>query len=80
MRKYFCDGCGSEEESVKVFDVPCHLFSLSHSVGYCDIKGNSVSGRMDSIDLCNKCWNTVYEAALKSINLPKEADHERDGS
>ena len=72
MRKYFCDSCGSEEERIKSFDVPCHLFSLRDSIGYSDSKGNSVSGRTDSIDLCNKCLNVAYEAALKALGLPKE--------
>lgn len=71
MRKYFCDSCGKEVKTLNVFEIPCHLFSKSGRVddGYSDNDGNSISGRMDEIDLCNKCWNVAYSAALKSLNV-----------
>lgn len=70
MRKYYCDSCEIEKESVNVLSVPCHLYSFKGKAGYSDMDGNPVSVRMDEVDLCNSCLNTAYTAALDSLGLP----------
>lgn len=72
MRKYYCDSCEEETKRPNVFSVPCHLYSLKGKAGYCDMEGNSVSGRMDSIDLCNSCINKAYSSALIGLGLPNK--------
>ena len=67
MRKCFCDSCKKEIDRPNVISIPCHLYSQKHKAGYVDIKGDSVSGKMDSIDLCNKCQNVAYTAFVDSL-------------
>ena len=73
MIKYFCDSCGKETiiERTNSFEVPCHLYSHKNklSSGYTDGEGNSVSGRRDFIDLCDRCWNKAFIGALNAINM-----------
>ncbi len=71
MIKYYCDSCKQEStgNNINRFAVPCHLYSFKHKAGYADKDGNVVSGRMDNIDLCNKCYNIAYSAALKAIGV-----------
>jgi len=72
MRKCFCDACDREIERATILEVPCHLYSkagTAGTLGYADSEGNRVSGRMDSIDLCNACANKAFSAALKAVNL-----------
>lgn len=72
MRKCYCDSC---EEEIKghphVVNVPCHLYSMRNRIGYADGAGNPISGRTDSIDLCNACLNKFYEGAVNAIGGPK---------
>ena len=49
--------------------MPSHLYTLRHTYGYVDKEFNGVSGRKDKIELCNKCTNIAYNAALVAINL-----------
>lgn len=66
--KYFCDSCGEEKKSVNDFEIPCHLFGTQYvDAGYSDGEGNSISGRKVGIDLCNKCLNVAYTAAVAAI-------------
>ena len=67
MRKCYCDSCKTEIERPNIVSVPCHLYSMKDKAGYSDVDGNSVSGRMDDIDLCNKCYNKAFEALLNAI-------------
>lgn len=67
MRKCFCDGCGSEVARPIKFSVPCHLWSLRGKCGYIDHGGNAISGRTDELDLCAKCANVAYSAAVSSL-------------
>lgn len=76
MRKYFCDSCEKEFKDINVFNVPCHTFSLRYKSGYSDSEGNQVSGRMDRIDLCNKCLNVAYFAAINAIGLDKPPERD----
>lgn len=69
MRKYFCDSCEKEINQPNVFQVPCHIYSKRGEAGYVDPEWNRVSGKMDSIDLCNKCINQAYVGALDNIGL-----------
>lgn len=70
MIKRICDACGEEGGNNRVF-IPCHLWSKSDSLGYADNDGNRVSGRYDEIDLCNKCNNRVYSAAVNELKRIK---------
>jgi len=73
MKKYFCDNCGEEKSprNIKTFPVPCHLYEFAGKAGYVDNDWNAVSGRYNNIDLCNKCLNIAYTAALDALtNLP----------
>ena len=69
MKKYFCDACKKEIDQPKILEVPCHLWSKRGEIGYIDSEFNAVSGRRDSIDLCNKCSNKAFSAALKALGL-----------
>ena len=68
MIKYYCDACGEEHKQLHTFKIPIHLLSETGEPGYIDADGNSISGRMDSIDLCNRCLNCVYSKAVDEIN------------
>ena len=72
MKRYFCDSCGIEKKALNRVDVPCHLNSLAGKCGYVDEDMNSVSGRTETLELCNKCKNIGYGAMLKALGLPKE--------
>ena len=74
MRKYFCDACGKEVKSRDItgMAIPCHLWSFRGKSGYADIEGNSVSGRSDTVELCNSCLNTAYSAAVSKIEEIKQ--------
>ena len=63
--KIFCDACGKEGASNK-FRYLCHLSRLGLS-GYADNEGNAVSGREDSVDLCNKCYNAIVSCAVQKL-------------
>lgn len=73
MKRYFCDACEKEinpnKGRLNILEVPCHLYSLKNKLCYSDSEGNHVSGRRDSIDLCNRCWNEANIGALKAIGL-----------
>lgn len=67
MRKIFCDGCGKEIFKPVSFSVPCHLWSFRDRPGYVDRDGNHVSDRTDVLELCAKCSNVVYSAAVEAL-------------
>ena len=67
MKRYFCDCCEVEVKQLNSISVPCHLYSMKSRGGYTDTEGNSVSGRMDVIELCNRCYNRAYTALISSI-------------
>lgn len=67
MRKIFCDGCGVEISKPVSFSVPCHLWSFRGRMGYVDGDGNQVSDRSDVLELCAKCSNAVYSAAVEEL-------------
>ncbi len=73
MRKLFCDVCKEEVEDLNNVGVPCHLWSMRgegcHMGGYRDNDGNPVSGRNDTIEMCNKCLNTAYIGLLKAVGI-----------
>jgi len=71
MRKYYCDSCGVEVRSLNVYEAPCHLYQFKGKLGYTDSEGNHISGKMNQVELCNKCWNVAHTAALKAIGLPR---------
>lgn len=65
---YVCDCCGKKQDkAMNSIDVPCHMYSLKGKCGYADQDGNSVSGRTDRVDLCNKCYNLAFGALVKAI-------------
>ena len=68
MTKVICDICGSDK-SHNQFSVLCHLASFANDAlnSYTDNEGNRVSGRPDSFDLCNKCYNEVMGVAMKKF-------------
>jgi hypothetical protein len=70
MTRVFCDVCGKEKPTSKV-DIPVHLYSMRSSCGYVDSEFNKISGRHDSIDMCNKCLNVAYISLLKGVGLWK---------
>lgn len=76
MIKRFCDCCGKElSGQPMILGVPCHLWSFKDNISeiYVDNEGNAVSGRMDSIDMCNRCSNLVFGVAVKKvIEIQKE--------
>jgi hypothetical protein len=66
MTLYFCDVCGKQVKRLNTFSFPCHLNpSSKDGMGYVDNDFNAVSGRDDSIDICNKCSNEMYSAAIQ---------------
>lgn len=69
MIKYYCDSCKLETKRPYKFSVPCHLLSFRGKVGYVDNDFNKISGRMDDIDLCAKCYNIAFEVALNALNI-----------
>jgi hypothetical protein len=69
MIKYFCDSCKIEKDHLESVGVPCHLYSMKDRGTYVDMDLNVVSGRYDTIHLCNKCKNDFYTAALTKIGL-----------
>lgn len=67
--KQYCDHCG-KEGSINKFHYLCHLTDMAKGKflnGYVDSDGNSVSGRTDCIDLCNKCYNELLLPVIKKI-------------
>lgn len=78
MKRYFCDACDEEfaANELNSVAVPCHLYNLKFKNGYVDHKNNRVSGKSDLVDLCNKCSNIFYSAALNAVDLPKQ--HKED--
>jgi hypothetical protein len=65
--KKFCDHCG-KEGSVNKFQYKCHLTDMAQGRimnGYVDSDLNSISGRTDVIDLCNKCYNELIFPVIK---------------
>lgn len=69
MKKFFCDACGTEQKRVNEFQVPCHLYQFKGQAGYIDSEGNAISGRTNIIDLCNKCLNKAYTAAIAALDI-----------
>jgi hypothetical protein len=69
MIKYFCDGCGDEVKSreLNTFSWLCHLTKITKGnySYHVDRKLNPISGRSDSVELCNKCYN---EVVIESVN------------
>ena len=76
--KVFCDACGQEGARNK-FSYPVHIRDmLNNMIGakYVDNEGNGVSGRNETVDLCNNCQNRVYVAAVKTfraLQIPADA-------
>lgn len=70
MKKVFCDSCKIEIEksSGNTVDIPCHIVER-HMGGYVDSEDNTISGRRVSKDLCNKCWNTGWQAFVEATGL-----------
>lgn len=74
MIKYFCDCCNKEVKSLNKFEILCHLSPLymnSISGAYADMEGNRVSGRLDQIGLCNKCYNDIVSMATTRYSVLK---------
>ena len=70
MKRFFCDSCEKEVSSLVNLPVPCHLYSLKNKLtGYVDSEGVAVSDRMDNIELCHKCSNIAYSAAIKALGV-----------
>ena len=69
--KFICDVCGKERErSLNKFSYLCHIDDVIEgniSNGYVDNDGNRISGRENSVDLCNKCYNEIVFAAVKKM-------------
>jgi hypothetical protein len=62
MLKYFCDCCGVEiMRKGKVFSWASHITELAQDKipDYCDHTGQSVSDKVDSVELCPKCYNEI---------------------
>ncbi|MFW6247429.1 MAG: hypothetical protein ACOC22_04650 [bacterium] len=75
MIKHFCDCCGEEMSRGNDFVWLCHLTDIANGhncCGYVDINGNSVSGRTDGAELCNKCYNEVVVKSVKKYFELKE--------
>jgi len=67
--KTFCDACGREGASNK-FSFLTHLNPKrdnQRGSGYVDAEFNMISGRSDTIDLCNKCYNSIVGAAINKF-------------
>lgn len=70
MKLCYCDACKvniPNGRTPNVLEVPCHLYSLYGKEGYSDSEGNTVSGRRDTIDLCNSCLNLAWGWAIKAL-------------
>lgn len=69
--KYYCDACGEQlptGSGPNKYSYRCHLTKpLSVSSGFADRDGNRVSGRDDTIDLCNRCYNDVVMPSIKKL-------------
>lgn len=68
MKVTYCDACGERSDRVVAVEIPCHLHSKRGSIGYVDSAMNRISGRMDSLDLCNACSNRAYAAVVMAID------------
>jgi hypothetical protein len=67
--KVFCDACGNEGASNK-FSFRFHLNEISegkHLNGYLDRDRNPVSGRDETVELCNKCYNIVVMPSVAKL-------------
>lgn len=76
MKKFICDACGKEiEHKVCQFEVLCHIGEdamRSYAFVERDDKGKMkdlipTSGRTDHYDLCQRCYNEIYEAAFEKF-------------
>lgn len=79
MVRYFCDCCGKElKKRGNVFVWLCHLTDIANgkNPGWEGIDGidehdfsksQPISGREDSAELCNKCYNEIVILSVKSL-------------
>lgn len=77
MRKYFCDACGIEikQNSLNHFTYHCHIADRN-MIGYVDSEGNAVSGREESKEVCNKCYNTILSTAYAKYEEIRNKNNE----
>ena len=74
MHKIVCDCCG-KDGARNTFGYLCHLDGLAtggDNGGYVDFEFNSVSGRYESKDLCNKCYNDIVLESVKAFHKLKK--------
>lgn len=71
--KRYCDACGKENPD-NTFSYLCHLDNLtSNAHSYVDSEDNCISGRLITVDLCNKCYNAVvYPSVQKFKEIKNE--------
>ena len=78
MIKYYCDKCKKEVEG-RFYELPIHVHITAKSpfMGHSQIidgKTYPVSGRMQTIQMCIKCYNEVmypiWNNLKKDITLP----------
>ena len=71
MKLTLCDACGGKGASNQ-FSYRIHLDRLFDGTGYVDSDGNRVSGRDETIDLCNRCYNLVVSPAVHVFRTLRE--------
>ena len=78
MVKNFCDCCGNEiEKGVYHFKYLCHLDPSGKWCGY-EEKGEPVSGRYESKDLCLRCYNRITSTALQKFVELSKTTHNKE--
>ena len=78
---YTCDAC-SRTGSVNKFEYLCHIDEMLKDPKegpkrfYVDREFNAVSGRRESVDLCNECYNRVMIATVQMIRqIQRSTEH-----
>lgn len=72
MKFVKCDRCDVVKKHMNTFNFPIHIFDENPC--YVDSEMNEISGRFETIDLCNKCYNIVMRSAFKSYKEGKDND------
>lgn len=75
MTRRFCDACGTEIHGFGrlTFDYLCHIGQRDVSRAFVDPEGNRCSGKPVSQDVCQRCYNEIYEAAFRCFQSIREA-------
>jgi hypothetical protein len=83
MKKYFCDACRKETDSLKDLSIPYHITQKdahgNEKIAYVSLGGDrlyelvsdpldfSISGRSQDYEVCLACHNKVFRAAFARL-------------